>query len=30
MSFGLAERKLNRTDLGHGPRSVVTAIFDRA
>jgi len=27
MSSGLAEGKLNITDLEHGPRSVVTAIF---
>ena len=29
MSFGLAECKRNYTDPGHGPRSVVTAIFYR-
>jgi len=27
MSFGLAEGKLNSTDLEHGPSSMVTAIF---
>jgi len=29
MSFGLAEGKLNSTDLEHGPIYVVTAIFCR-